>query len=148
MSENLNIVLLTSSIRPDNGTDVDNSIPANFVTDIKFHSSRAGGAQIPALGWAGGGYSEYIGRFKSTLSNYLTTRKYGGDFILLPHDLWGADGGQSSGSIFPGDNGNWTEMEVFLGQVVNDLKENDMLGGLVVDLWNEPDLTGFWNRSW
>ncbi|POS69015.1 hypothetical protein DHEL01_v212590 [Diaporthe helianthi] len=132
---------------PDNGTEVDNSIPANFVTDIKFHASRAGGAQIPALGWAGGGYNGYIGRFNSTLSNYRTTRKYGGDFILLPHDLWGADGVQSAGSKFPGDNGNWTETEVFLGQVVNDLKANDMLEGLVVDLWNEPELAGFWNRT-
>ena len=118
------------------------------MTNIKFHASRAGGAQIPALGWAGGGYNEYIGRFNSTLSNYRTTRKYGGDFILLPHDLWGADGGQSSESKFPGDNGNWTEMEVFFGQLVNDLKDNDMLEGLAVDLWNEPDLTSFWNRTW
>ncbi|KAJ0116698.1 hypothetical protein J7T55_009848 [Diaporthe amygdali] len=131
---------------PDNGTSADNSIPDNFVTDIKFHASRAGGAQISALGWAGGGYNEYIGRFDSTLSNYRTTRKYGGDFILLPHDLWGSDGGQSAGSVFPGDNGNWTEMEVFFGQLVSDLKENDMLEGLVFDIWNEPELTIFWNQ--
>ncbi|KAK2609504.1 hypothetical protein N8I77_003001 [Diaporthe amygdali] len=133
---------------PDNGTSADNSIPDNFVTDIKFHASRAGGAQISALGWAGGGYNEYVGRFDSTLSNYRTTRKYGGDFILLPHDLWGSDGGQSAGSVFPGDNGNWTEMEVFFGQLVSDLKENDMLEGLVFDIWNEPELTIFWNRTW
>ncbi|KAH8772000.1 glycoside hydrolase superfamily [Diaporthe sp. PMI_573] len=121
---------------------------SGFIYGWQFHASRAGGAQIPALGWAGGGYNEYIGRFNSTLSNYRTTRKYGGYFILLPHDLWGADGGQSSESKFPGDNGNWTEMEVFFGQLVNDLKDNDMLEGLVVDLWNEPDLTSFWNRTW
>lgn len=50
--------------------------------------------------------------------------------------------------MFPGDNGNWTEMEVFYGRLVNDPKENDMLEGLVFDLWNEPDLTIFWNRTW
>ncbi|KAM0554623.1 hypothetical protein ACHAO7_003762 [Fusarium culmorum] len=133
---------------PDNGTHADNAIPDNLVTDIKFNANRGGGAQIPAPGWATGGLKGYQGRFQSTLSNYLTTRKYNADFILLPHDLWGADGGQSSASPFPGDNGNFTEMEVFWKQLISDLKANNMLQGLVVDVWNEPDETPFWNRSW
>lgn len=133
---------------PDNGTYADHSIPEYLVTDIKFNVCRAGGAQIPAPGWAGGGYDGYIGRFNSALSNYQTTRKYGGDYILLPHDLWGADSIQGQETAFPGDNGNWTEMEIFLGQVVSDLKTNDMLDGLVFDIWNEPELESFWSRSW
>ncbi|GKU10850.1 hypothetical protein FLAG1_11484 [Fusarium langsethiae] len=133
---------------PDNGTDVDNSIPDYLVTDIKFNANRGGGAQIPAVGWATGGYKGYLGRFNSTLSNYLTTRKYEADFILLPHDLWGADGGQDSESPFPGDNGNFTGMELFWNQVISDLKAHDMLEGLVIDVWNEPDIDIFWARSW
>lgn len=39
-------------------------------------------------------------------------------------------------------------MEVFFGQLISDLKENDMLEGLVFDIWNEPELTIFWNRTW
>ncbi|KAK1985659.1 glycoside hydrolase superfamily [Colletotrichum cereale] len=132
---------------PDNGTSADNSIPDYFATDIKFNACRAGGAQISAPGWAGG-YDGYIKRFESALSNYRTTRKYGGDFILLPHDLWGADSIQGEGTAFPGDNGNWTEAELFLKQVANDLKENDMLEGLVFDIWNEPEIDSFWARSW
>ncbi|KAK1624805.1 glycoside hydrolase superfamily [Colletotrichum phormii] len=132
---------------PDNGRDIDTSIPDSFVTDIKFHASRAGGAQILAPGWIGGldGYQQ---RFDSALSNYRTTRKYGADFILLPNDLWGADGGQTGGSTFPGDNGNWTETEVFLHRLVDDIKSNNMLHRLVFDIWNEPDLDIFWARSW
>ena len=133
---------------PDNGTHADNSIPDDLVTAIKFNSNRGGGAQIPSLGWAMGGYEGYLGRFNSTLSNYLTTRKYDADFILLPHDLWGADGGQGSESPYPGDNGNWTEMELFWNQLVSDLKKNYMLEGLVIDVWNEPDIDIFWARSW
>lgn len=133
---------------PDNGTSASNAIPDYLVAGFKFNACRAGGAQIAAPGWAYGGYDGYIGRFNSTLSNYLTTRKYGGEFILLPHDLWGAQGGADSTTPFPGDNGNWTEMEVFLTQVVEDLKANNMLDDLIVDLWNEPDLTGFWDRPW
>ncbi|KAF9878181.1 hypothetical protein CkaCkLH20_04219 [Colletotrichum karsti] len=132
---------------PDNGTSIDTSIPDYLVTDIKFHASRAGGAQIPAKGWVGG-YEEYLGRFNSALSNYRTTRKFGGDFILLPHDLWGSDGSLGTGSPLPGDNGDWTSMEQFLRQVTNDIKANGMLEGLVFDIWNEPELDLFWPRSW
>ncbi|KAK2042626.1 glycoside hydrolase [Colletotrichum somersetense] len=133
---------------PDNGTSADSSIPDYFATDIKFNACRAGGAQTPYPGWAGGGYDGYIGRFNSTLSNYRTTRKYGADFILLPHDLWGSDGSLGGGGLYPGDNGDWSQMEAFLAQVVKDLKDNDMLEGLVFDIWNEPDIDIFWARSW
>jgi hypothetical protein len=130
---------------PDNKTQIDRSIPESFVRDIKFLASRSGGAQIPAKGWTAG-LQEYTGRFNSTLSNYRTTRLYGGDFILLVHDLWGADGG--SISLFPGDNGDWSQTDAFFEQVAKDLQANDMLEGLVIDLWNEPDISNFWNRPW
>ncbi|KAI8245199.1 hypothetical protein K4K55_002621 [Colletotrichum sp. SAR 10_96] len=133
---------------PDNGTSADSSIPDYLATDIKFNACRAGGAQTPYAGWAGGGYDGYIGRFNSTLSNYRTTRKYGAGFILLPHDLWGSDGSLGGDGLYPGDNGDWSEMEAFLAQVVKDLKDNDMLEGLVFDIWNEPELELFWARSW
>lgn len=131
---------------PDNGTNAQTAIPDHFLTDIKFGATRAGGAQISAPGWASGGYKGYQKRFESALSNYKSARKYGGSFILLPHDLWGAQGGGAS--QFPGDNGNWSEMEKFWNQVVADLKSNNMLEGLVIDVWNEPDGEGFWARSW
>lgn len=130
---------------PDNGTEVDFSIPEHFVRDINFHSTRAGGAQIPARGWVAS-LEDYAGRFNSTLSNYRTARHYGGDFILLVHDLWGADGG--SISTFPGDDGNWTRADTFLQRLAGDLRENDMLDGLVLDLWNEADGSNFWDRPW
>ncbi|KAF5575015.1 hypothetical protein FPCIR_13352 [Fusarium pseudocircinatum] len=133
---------------PDNGTQIDTSIPDYLVAGIKFNANRGGGAQFPSLGWARGGYEGYHGRFNSTLSNYRTTRKYNAEFILLPHDLWGADGGQGSNSPFPGDNGNWTEMELFWNQLISDLKAHNMLEGLVIDVWNEPDIDIFWDRSW
>ncbi|XP_014561510.1 glycoside hydrolase family 39 protein [Bipolaris victoriae FI3] len=130
---------------PDNGTEVDTSIPANYITDVKFGASRAGGAQTSTRGWVDG-YDSYLPRFKSTLSNYRTTRKYNGEFILLVHDLWGADG--SSIPLFPGDNGNYTETDAFLTQLVKDIKANNMLDGLILDIWNEPDIDLFWARTW
>lgn len=133
---------------PDNGQDADNSIPDHFLTDIKFRTCRAGGAQIAASGWAIGGEEGYRGRFDSTLSNYRTTRKYNADFILLPHDIWGSQGSSSADFPFPGDNGDWSGMEALIRRLISDIRANNMLDGLVFDLWNEPDLEGFWNRPW
>lgn len=131
---------------PDKGTEADSSIPENLVRDIKFNACRAGGAQISARGWSKDGYQGYLPRMQSALSNYRTTRRYNGTFILLIHDLWGADGG--SIAKYPGDNGNWTEVDNFFQQVAKDLVAYDMLKGLVLDLWNEPDITIFWDRPW
>lgn len=133
---------------PDNGTSVSTAIPSHFVTDIGFRTCRAGGAQTDAKGWSAGGIEGYQGRFDSALSNYRTTRFYGGDFILLPHDIWGADGGQGSNAIYPGDDGNWTSLEAFYTRLAADMKAADMTAGMTVDLWNEPDLDLFWNRTW
>ena len=40
--------------------------------------------------------------------------------MLLPHDLWGADGYPIS--RFPGDNGNWTDYDNFLTRVISDVR--------------------------
>lgn len=130
---------------PDNGTSVDTRIPANYITDIKFRATRAGGAQTPTRGWVEGQKS-YLPRFQSTLSNYRTARSYGGTFIMLVHDLWGADG--SSIPFYPGDKNDWTQTDAFLKQLVSDIKANNMFDGLVLDIWNEPDIDIFWPRSW
>lgn len=133
---------------PDNGTEAETSIPDHLVVGMGFRANRAGGAQIDAPGWAFGGMAGYQPRFYSALSNYRTSRKYSADFILLPHDLWGAQGGANADTPFPGDNGNWTEMEIFLDQLISDMNANGMIDGVVIDLWNEPDGSGFWARSW
>lgn len=86
-------------------------------------------------------------RFASALVNYKTTIAHGGTFILLIHDLWGADGTQGSSAAYPGDNGDWSSWDSFLTQLNSDLNANGMTNKLVIDIWNEPDLTAFWNRN-
>lgn len=85
-------------------------------------------------------------RFASALSNYQTTIQHGGKFIFLIHDLWGADGTENSTALFPGDDGDWTSWDAYLTQWISDMKANSATANLVVDIWNEPDLTVFWNR--
>ncbi|GHH80627.1 RICIN domain-containing protein [Streptomyces capitiformicae] len=125
------------------GLTADGSLPPDhFFKDIKWHFMRAGGAQLN-----GGGYAtslaHYQTRWNSTLAQYKRTKALGGTFVILPHDLWGADGTTSQG--FPGDNGNWTLFDNFVNQLISDVKANNMT--VEWDLWNEPDLSGFWGRS-
>ena len=121
-------------------TENGSAPPDNFFTDVRFRAMRAGGAQLPGGGWVGGGYDR---RWNATLAQARRTAALGGQFVLLDHDLWGADGAPIS--RFPGDNGDWTDYDNFLNRLFNDVRT----AGLTVewDIWNEPNITLFWNRS-
>ncbi|MEV7805592.1 ricin-type beta-trefoil lectin domain protein [Microbispora sp. NPDC088329] len=114
--------------------------PDHFFTDVKFRYMRAGGAQLDGPGgWVSGKYDR---RWNATRAQLLRTRSLGGEFVLLVHDLWGADGYPIT--RFPGDNGNWTDYDAFLTRLIDDVRAT---GAQVQwDLWNEPNITLFWNR--
>ncbi|KAJ5285862.1 hypothetical protein N7524_001168 [Penicillium chrysogenum] len=127
--------------------DTPNQIPDHFYSDIAFQYTRAGGAQTPeSKGWIGG-QDDYTFRWESTLSNYRTARQQGGQFILLVHDLWGADSLQSEDAPFPGDNDDWSFYDEFLSALISDIKDNDLIDGVTIDIWNEPDGRNFWDRE-
>ncbi|QSZ36634.1 hypothetical protein DSL72_006515 [Monilinia vaccinii-corymbosi] len=115
--------------------DTQGQIPTYFYSEMGFNYGRAGGAQVPSpgRGWIWG-LSEYKVRFSSALSNYHSTRKYGGKFIFLIHDLWGADGTQNSSAAYPGDNGNWASWDAYLDQFISDIKKNSATDGLSIDI--------------
>lgn len=81
------------------------------------------------------------------LSNYNTCRQFGAEFIILLHDLWGADGSEAESDLFPGDNGDWSTWDNFLSQVVSDMRASNMTTAIKVDIWNEADGGGFWLRD-
>lgn len=134
---------------PDNGTSISTAIPDSFYREFGFKACRAGGAQLgaPNRGWAYG-EQEYVGRWHSTLSNYRTSRKFGAEFNLLVHDLWGADSLDANGLPYPGDNGNWTLFERFTDRLISDMQSDGVSSGVILDIWNEPDGLGFWNRPY
>jgi hypothetical protein len=123
------------------GMSENASAPADhFYRDVKFRYMRAGGAQLDSPGgWVSGKYDR---RWNATRAQLLRTRSLGGEFILLPHDLWGADGYPIS--RFPGDNGNWTDYDNFLTRLIADVRATG--APVQWDLWNEPNITLFWNR--
>ncbi|KAF2024296.1 hypothetical protein EK21DRAFT_104781 [Setomelanomma holmii] len=120
---------------PDNGTSISIQIPDELYTDFGFDANRAGSAQLvaPSRGWAYGS-SEYTGRWESTLSNYRASRKFGADFIMLVHDMWGVDWLTTS-IMFPGDDGDWSSFEAFTDRLIANIKSNG------------PGGKGFWNRE-
>ncbi|MFE9452033.1 RICIN domain-containing protein [Streptomyces sp. NPDC006739] len=125
------------------GMTPDGSLPQDhFFKDIKWHFMRAGGAQLNSGGYATS-LADYQTRWNSTLAQYKRTVALGGTFVLLPHDLWGADGTTSQG--WPGDNGDWTQFDNFVTQLIGDVKANNMT--VDWDLWNEPNGSGFWKPS-
>jgi hypothetical protein len=132
------------------GLSENGATPAlNLQGDIKVKFIRAGGAQLdcPDGGYVNGKYAR---RWNSVKDYYARTKAIGGTFILLTHDLWGADA-VCTVPRWPGDNGNWTEFTNFMTQVINDAKANGMTGPDVQwDIWNEPDLitpVQFWGRN-
>ncbi|KAG8671931.1 hypothetical protein FPOAC1_005189 [Fusarium poae] len=127
--------------------DKPDQIPERFYKEIGFNYGRGGGSQLPNTKGYAVNNEDYKARFSSALSNYNTTRKYGGEFIYLLPPLWGADGGQSETFEYPGDNSDWRRWDTFLEQTLKDIQDSDMSKGLVIDIWNEPDLSFFWGAS-
>jgi hypothetical protein len=125
------------------GMTPDGSLPQDhFYKDIKWKFMRAGGAQLNNGGY-GTSLAAYQTRWNSTLAQYRRTVSLGGTFVLLPHDLWGADSTTTQG--WPGDNGDWSRFEAFLDQLIGDVRANNMT--VQWDIWNEPDNSPFWGRT-
>ncbi|KAH6647772.1 glycoside hydrolase family 39 protein [Truncatella angustata] len=112
---------------PDN---YPNQIPDHWYTDIGFRYARTGGAQLgaPSRGWLWG---EFEGRLQ---------------YSYIAQQLMACAGANSS-TLWPGDNGNWVDFDKYLATLLDALVDNDMLDGLVIDIWNEPELSVFWQRS-
>jgi hypothetical protein len=123
------------------GMTENGSAPADhFFRDVHYRYMRAGGAQLDSPGgWVSGRYDR---RWNATRAQLQRTQALGGEFVLLVHDLWGADGYPIS--RFPGDNGAWTDYDNFLTRLINDVRATGL--PVMWDLWNEPNITLFWNR--
>jgi len=92
------------------------------------------------------GLNDYKGRFVSTLDNYKTCVAAKGDFSIYVHDLWGTDHSNSN-TKWPGDNGDWSDYDKFVQQLMADISENMDPTRVTWDIWNEPDISIFWKRS-
>ncbi|MDG5809441.1 RICIN domain-containing protein [Streptomyces ossamyceticus] len=126
------------------GMTENGSLPqGHFYKDIRWQFMRAGGAQLDGQGAGGWVNGKYDRRWNSTLAQYKRTKTLGGTFIIIPHDLWGADG--SIMPTYPGDNGDWSSFDAFYDRLIADAKAAGMTD-IQWDIWNEPDYRPFWDR--
>ena len=120
--------------------------PDATLSDIKIQHLRCGGAQI---GCPNGGYvnGQYTARWNAVTAYYAKAKAIGATFLMLVHDIWGADA-VCNVPRWPGGGGDWTEYTSFIDQLISDAKANGMTGPDVRwELWNEPDYSGFWGGT-
>lgn len=83
---------------------------------------------------------ELQNRFRAWYSNYLTIRQFGANDTLMVNNLWGQENGPNTPSPPPATDGNWTNWDNYLTQLVSDINAAGITTGLDMELWNEPDL--------
>ncbi|KXH66685.1 hypothetical protein CSAL01_06649 [Colletotrichum salicis] len=125
-----------------------NQIPDKWFLDMDYGYSHGGGSSLTYGGHAWiTSFEDYKVHMNGVIANYRIVCKYGGTYTAMMSDLWGADGGQhQTDGPYPGDGGDRTQWDQFLAQVVQDLRDNDALEGMSLDIWNEPNGEVYWDR--
>ncbi|KAL2882028.1 hypothetical protein SGCOL_002769 [Colletotrichum sp. CLE4] len=121
----------------------------HWLSDIKFWNLRSGGSQLaePRRGWTRG-LNEFMGRYEYLKSAYQVTRRHGGNFQIMIHDMWGTDSYPSfADTPMPGDGGSYQDFDNFLDTFFALLKQDGMVDNIWWDLWNESDNVDFLDRG-
>jgi hypothetical protein len=75
----------------------------------------------------------------------LTQPPYHAQYQVLVSDIYGANGGQPSNTMYPCDNGNCSNWVTFIDSTVGALQASGLK--FAYDIWNEPDISAFWTRG-
>jgi hypothetical protein len=75
----------------------------------------------------------------------LTRPPYHAEYQVLVSDIYGANGGQPSNTMYPCDNGNCSNWISFIDSTVGALQASGLT--FSYDIWNEPDISAFWTRG-
>jgi hypothetical protein len=123
----------------------DGSQPGDqFVAPLHINAFRGGGHV--SRGWIGDGFRFGSGTQADINSMISTARRLSGaQYQVIMSDVWGADGGQPSNTMFPCDNGDCSNWISFLDSVVPALQSSGR--SFAYDVWNEPDIAAFWTRG-
>ena len=131
------------------GVNQDGTLPADqFLAPLGINAFRGGGHV--SRGWIGDGY-----RFGSGVqadvnsviaqARRLTRPPYHAEYQAIVSDLYGADGGQPSNTMYPCDNGDCSNWIAFIDATVGALQASGLT--FAYDIWNEPDISIFWTRG-
>ena len=122
--------------------------PDQYLQPLGITAFRGGGHATG--GWIGDGYQ--LGSGTQTEINTvlaqarrLTQSPYHAQYQVLLSDIYGADGGQPSNTMYPCDGGNCSNWVTFIDSVVSALQASGLK--LSYDIWNEPDISIFWKAG-
>jgi hypothetical protein len=74
----------------------------------------------------------------------FTAAPYEAQYQAILSDIYGAVGGQPAGTRYPCDNGDCSSWRTFVSGVVTRLRDTGL--PISYDIWNEPDISIFWER--
>ncbi|HEX6526168.1 MAG TPA: RICIN domain-containing protein [Streptosporangiaceae bacterium] len=119
--------------------------PDQDLAPLGVNAFRGGGHV--SRGWIGDGYVNGSGTQADVntviaQARRLTQPPYHVQYQALLSDIFGADAGQPSNTVYPCTNGNCSNWVTFLDTVVGELQATGLK--FAYDIWNEPELSIFW----
>jgi hypothetical protein len=119
--------------------------PDQYLQPLGITAFRGGGHV--SGGWIGDGYQNGSGTQADVntviaQARRLTQAPYHAQYQVILSDIYGADGGQPSNTMYPCTNGNCSNWVTFLDDVVGELQATGLK--FSYDIWNEPDISIFW----
>jgi len=115
--------------------------PDELVVPLKPQLFRGGGSTLPGGGWSLGGLDGYRIRWTNVVDRFHRAASLRAEYCIVMADLWGANGVDIKPTDpYPGDNGDWSNYERFVTQVIADVHAAGMRTDQVqLEIWNEPD---------
>ncbi|MFL6078140.1 MAG: RICIN domain-containing protein [Mycobacteriales bacterium] len=131
------------------GLNQDGSQPPDqYLLPLNPTAHRGGGHVT--RGWIGDGYRFASGTQTDVntviaQARRLTQPPYHAEYQAIVSDIYGADGGQPSNTMYPCTNGDCSNWVSFLDATVGALQASGL--PFAYDIWNEPDISIFWPNA-
>jgi Cellulose binding domain/Ricin-type beta-trefoil lectin domain/Glycosyl hydrolases family 39 len=129
------------------GVSQDGTQPSDqYILPLGITGFRGGGHV--SRGWIGDNYT-YGSQTQADVNTViaqakrLTQGSYHAQYQILLSDVFGADAGQPSNTVYPCTNGNCSNWVTFLNNVIGAFQAAH-LSNVAYEIWNEPDLSIFW----
>jgi Cellulose binding domain len=131
------------------GVNQDGTQPADqHLRPLNVNAFRGGGHA--SRGWIADAYRFGANTQANVNSAIAQARRlsqapYHAQYQAILSDIYGADGGQPSNTVWPCDNGDCANWVSFIDSVVGALQSSGL--PFAYDIWNEPDISLFWTRG-
>ncbi len=128
------------------GVSQDGTQPSDqYLEPLGINAFRGGGHV--SGGWIGDGYQNGSGTQADVntiiaQAKRLTQPPYHAQYQVLLSDIFGADAGQPSNTVYPCTSGNCSNWVTFLDTVIPELQATGLK--FAYEIWNEPELSIFW----